>query len=105
MEIQDTKYLEDCLDSHKRLEIILSEDIYEGFIRYLSSNGDIIYYRNFPRPLFKGTLFPGSPDEMEVVGTLHSATFQVILPKKSESLRKLREFVTASPLPEEHQET
>jgi hypothetical protein len=106
MEIRDAKFLEDCLDSHKRLEIILSEEIYEEFIEYLSSKGDITYYRNFPRPLFKGTLFPGSSDEMEVAGTLHSPAFQVILPKgSSESLKKLREFVTASPLPKDHQET
>jgi hypothetical protein len=99
MKIVKTVFLEDCFDTKRRLEIHLSGTITEPFIKFLCSRGDIIYYKNFPKPLFKGDLFPGSPEEISVIGILDSPTFEAILPSKEEALEKLEELVLQSPVP------
>lgn len=105
MKIVKTVFLEDCFDSKRRLEIHLSLSITEDFINFFCSRGDLIYYKNFPKPLFKGDLFPGSPDEISVIGILGSPTFEAILPSKAGALEKLEELVLQCPVPSHQEKT
>ena len=53
MKVKEVKVVEDCFDGSFIREFILDEPTSEDFIKKLSQDAILEYYKDFPRPLFK----------------------------------------------------
>ncbi len=73
--VKKYKKLEDCIDGSMIYEFVLYRSTDIDFINFLKTKGDIDYYPDFPKPLFRGEIRGVS----HITGCLGTDRFRVVL--------------------------
>lgn len=73
--IKTAKKLEDCFDGSMIYEVTLYQPIDASFITFLKDKGDLDYYADFPKPLFRLEV----PGVCQLTGCLGSVTLRAVL--------------------------
>ena len=73
--IRTTEKVEDCFDGSMIYEITLRRSISNSFITFLGNKGNLDYYADFPKPLFRLEI----PGICQLTGCLGSDTIRAVL--------------------------